>query len=84
MVGKDPHDETKINDEEAYKPRGVPLGNLFRQNVGAFVFGIEPEINVVLLYCETLVQGFACGAGCNSVEPVPCLFDHFLFELVHI
>jgi hypothetical protein len=52
--------------------------------VGAFIFGIEPEINVIVLYGETIVKGFTCGTGSDSIESVPCPFDHLLFELVHI
>jgi hypothetical protein len=52
--------------------------------VGAFIFGVEPEINAVIFYRETFIQRVPRRTGCNILKPVSGAFYHFIFELIHI
>ena len=48
------------------------------------IFGIEPEIDVVVFYGETFAQGLSRRTGGYFIEPVFCFIDEFFFELIHI
>jgi hypothetical protein len=52
--------------------------------VGAFVFRVEPEINIVILYGKTLAQSLGRRTGKYFLEPVLGLVDELFFDLIHI
>ncbi|MGB7567694.1 MAG: hypothetical protein WBM07_07535 [Chitinivibrionales bacterium] len=52
--------------------------------MGAFVFGIKPEVNSILFYGKAIFQGAALGAG-RDILIAPLGFPYHIFlEVVHI
>jgi hypothetical protein len=52
--------------------------------VSGFIFGIEPEIDVVVFHRKTFIQITSGRTGTDFPEPVLCMLDHMFFYLVHI
>lgn len=63
------------------KPGTLHFGG---KDVGALVFGIEPEVNFVLFYRETILQEAVRGARRDILIALHGSADHIFLKVVHI